>query len=310
LDQAIAHADLAEGGPLVTAAQVRDMLGLSDRGATRRLLGLLLEGEAAPMLEAVREQHDLGVEPQALMRGLLEIVHAVTIAKAGRGSDDPAQSAEEQGALADWAAQLGFAALHRLWQLLLKGHEEVAASALPLEACEMALLRIVHAATLPDPGELARMLREGGGIAAAPARESHDAPKDEGTPMPSSFAALVELVLKDKRDGSPMMGGDLHDTVGLVRYAPPELAIRPKTALDANFTQRLALRLGEITGKPWKVVIGDGPAEPTLWEQEQAQMAAQRQIILDTPVVAAAMTAFPDADLLPVDPTEQWSESA
>src|SRR3546814_5220403 len=34
LDQAIAHADM-EGEAKVTAAQVRDMLGLSDRGAVR-----------------------------------------------------------------------------------------------------------------------------------------------------------------------------------------------------------------------------------------------------------------------------------
>ncbi len=66
LDQAIAHGE--EG---VTAAQVRLMLGLSDRGAIRRLLGLLLAGDAQGALAAVREHHDLGVEPNALLRGLL-----------------------------------------------------------------------------------------------------------------------------------------------------------------------------------------------------------------------------------------------
>jgi DNA polymerase-3 subunit gamma/tau len=73
LDQAIAH---GEDG--VTAAQVRNMLGLSDRGAIRRLLGLLLAGDAPGALAAVREHHDLGVEPNALFRGLLESVHGIT----------------------------------------------------------------------------------------------------------------------------------------------------------------------------------------------------------------------------------------
>src|SRR5205085_1695596 len=41
LDQAIAH-----GAGAVTAAQVRDMLGLADRGRIRRLLGLVLAGDA------------------------------------------------------------------------------------------------------------------------------------------------------------------------------------------------------------------------------------------------------------------------
>src|SRR5687768_11258914 len=50
LDQAIAH---GEGG--VTAEQVRSMLGLSDRGAIRRLLGLLLAGDSQAALAAVRD---------------------------------------------------------------------------------------------------------------------------------------------------------------------------------------------------------------------------------------------------------------
>src|SRR3546814_10833301 len=88
------------------------------------------------------------------------ICHAVTVAKTGREDEDPAKSAEERAQLGGWAEQMSFPTLHRLWQLLLKGHDEVANAAMPIEACEMALLRVVPAAGLPDPGELARMLRE------------------------------------------------------------------------------------------------------------------------------------------------------
>src|SRR6187549_2631502 len=58
LDQAIAH-----GAGAVTADQVRAMLGLSDRGAVRNLLGLLLSGDAQGTLAGVRDQYELGVEP-------------------------------------------------------------------------------------------------------------------------------------------------------------------------------------------------------------------------------------------------------
>ncbi len=116
------------------------MLGLSDRGAVRRLFAMLLEGDAVGALAAVRDHYDLGVEPAALIRGLLEVVHGVTRAKSG-GSEDPAQSSEEREALADWASRMGHATLHRLWQLLLKGLEEVQTSPLVVEAAEMALLQ-------------------------------------------------------------------------------------------------------------------------------------------------------------------------
>ncbi|MPT48432.1 MAG: DNA polymerase III subunit gamma/tau [Sphingobium sp.] len=194
LDQAIAHAEMegAEGAggdearPLVTAAHVRDMLGLSDRGAVRRLFGLILEGKSEEALVALSQQHDLGVEPLPILRGLMEIVHAVTIAKAGaktgRGQDDPTQSAEEREALAEWASRLGFAPLHRLWQLLLKGHEEVSRAIMPMQAAEMALLRIIHAASLPDPSDLARMLAGGGAAAlSAPSAPAAATPASPDT---------------------------------------------------------------------------------------------------------------------------------
>ncbi|MGZ8998592.1 MAG: DNA polymerase III subunit gamma/tau, partial [Allosphingosinicella sp.] len=148
LDQAIAH-----GAGTVSADQVRTMLGLSDRGAIRELLALLLSGNGQSALSALKDQYDLGVEPSAVIRGLLEAVHGITRAKVGAGVD-PAQSAEEREAYGDWASRLGHGAIHRLWQLLLKGLSEVHVAPSPLEAAEMALLRIVYAAELPDPGQI------------------------------------------------------------------------------------------------------------------------------------------------------------
>ncbi len=100
LDQAIAHAGV-EGGA-VTAAAVRDMLGLSDRGAVRTLLDHLVKGEGTASLAALRQQYALGVDPQAVMRALLELVHAITLAKLGTPAD-AGQSAEERTALSAWA---------------------------------------------------------------------------------------------------------------------------------------------------------------------------------------------------------------
>src|SRR3546814_17061314 len=100
------------------------MIGLSDRGAIRNLLGLLLSGDAPAALSVVKEQYDLGVEPAALLRGLLESVHGIPRAKVG-GAVDLAQSKEERDAYADWARRLSSACHHRLWQCSLKDLAEV-----------------------------------------------------------------------------------------------------------------------------------------------------------------------------------------
>ena len=297
LDQAIAHADLEGGG--VRAAQVREMLGLSDRGAIRRLFAAILASDVPGVLQAVEQQDSLGVEPAALLRGLLEVVHGVTRAKAG-GAEDPALSHEEREAFADWASRMGYATLHRLWQLLLKGHGEVLAAPHPREAAEMALLRVVHASQLPDPGELARKLMSGEAVAAAPVAPvgaaAPAAPAAE-TPMqafPESFEVLVARIDKS----SPLLGQQLHDFVGLVRYAPPHLALRPIKPLPGDFGRQLATVLKTLTNSAWEVDLSDAPSEPSLLQQEQAAAQAARDEILNAPMVAQVRSVFPDAELI------------
>ncbi|MEA3016149.1 MAG: polymerase subunit gamma/tau [Sphingomonadales bacterium] len=284
LDQAIAH---GAGG--VSADQVRAMLGLSDRGAIRRLLGILLAGDAQGALAALRDQYDLGVEPASLLRGLLEAVHGVTRAKVG-GPQDPAWSHEERDAYADWASRLSFATVHRLWQLLLKGLGEVHNAALPLEAAEMALLRVIHASELPDPADL--MQRLAGGEAAQPRAAAPAAPREPT--LPGSFAELVTLL---DRGGKALLAQQLHDFVRLVRYAPPELVVRPAKPLSSDFLRDLAAALKAATGTAWQVRASDEEAQPTLLEQEKEAADRLRDEVLAAPMVAAAFEAFPEAEL-------------
>lgn len=164
LDQAIAHADWSsdETGDdiIISAAQVRDMLGLSDRSAIRTLLGALLGGNVAQVMEIARNQYRLGIEPYAIISGLLREVHITTLAKLNI-LNDPAMASEAKAIMAEWGERLSFPQLHRMWQLLLKGHEEIQKAAMPSEACDMALLRILHASSMPDPSELLQMLKDG-----------------------------------------------------------------------------------------------------------------------------------------------------
>jgi DNA polymerase-3 subunit gamma/tau len=311
LDQAIAH-----GSGTATAAQVRDMLGLSDRGAIRRLFAKLLAGDAQGVLAALAEQHDLGVEPAAVLHGLLEAAHGITRAKAG-GGDDPAMSVEEREAYADWASRLGYATLHRLWQLLLKGHAEVQSAALPREAADMALLRIVHASQMPDPGELMRRIASGevlaAPVAAAPppadpqasllqtaAAPPAAAPTPAAVPapapaFPTDFRALHDELV---RCNHHLIAQRLHDFVGLVRYAPPDLVVRRTGPLPADFARDLAAALKTINGTTWEVTFAEGTSEPSLLDQERAAEAALRDEILGSPIVRASFEAFPDAELI------------
>ena len=290
LDQAIAH-----GGGTVTAEQVRDMLGLADRGRIRRLLDHLLAGDSERTLADLDEAHELGIDPSSLMRGLMEELHSATRAKAGAGSD-ALQSAEQRDSAEQLAQGLSWSQIHRLWQMLLKALADVQIAPDPREAAAMALLRLIHAADLPDPAALlAQLTREGGAgaaMAATPARASAAA-----APVSSSPASFAELVRRLDESGKRILAQQLHDQVGVVRFAPPELVLKPTRPLGSDWSRELAAALKSLTGTQWQVTLSDEPSEPSLLDQEKISQERARAEVLADPAVRAALDAFPDATL-------------
>jgi DNA polymerase-3 subunit gamma/tau len=287
LDQAIAH-----GAGAVTAEQVREMLGLADRGRIRRLLKLVLSGDAPASLAELDEAHDLGIDPTQLLRGLMEALHAATRAKAGAAAD-PLQSAEERDSAREMADSLSWGTIHRLWQMLLKGLQDVEVAPDPREAAEMALLRLIHAADMPDPATLmAKLAGEGTATASAgaPAR-----PQSGPTAsLPADFGTLVKQV---EQSGRHLLAQQLHDQVGVVRYAAPELVLKPMRPMGGDWPRDLASALKSITGQTWQVSLSDESGEASLLDQEKMAEERVRADVLADPNVRAVMEAFPEAEL-------------
>ncbi|MDQ3471523.1 MAG: DNA polymerase III subunit gamma/tau [Pseudomonadota bacterium] len=287
LDQAIAH-----GAGAVTAQQVRDMLGLADRGRIRDLLELVLQGDTPAALAALDEVHALGVDPASLVRGLMEALHSASRAKAG-ASADFLLSAEQREFAEKLAGKLSWAQIHRLWQMLLKGLADVTTAPDPQAAATMAILRLIHSADLPDPAAILDRLS---GAAAAPAQQSQ-ASSPASAPaaqLPADFRSLVRLL--DKR-GKAIIAQQLHDQVGLVRYAPPELVLKPQRPLGSDWPRELAAVLKSLTGAQWKVATSDEPGEPSLLEQEKMAEQRVRSEVLEDDGVRAVFDAFPQAEL-------------
>ena len=287
LDQAIAHADM-DGDGRVSAEQVRDMLGLSDRGAMRDLFDKLVLGDAPGALMQLTQQVDLGVDPAGVMRGLLEIVHAATLVKSG-AAPDAAQSAEERAASDRWATAMSFATLHRLWQLLLKGHDEVARATDPHQAADMAILRVIHASQMPDPATLLKRL-ENGPTASPVAYEA--LPVSQG---PTTFQQLVDLV---EASGKRVLAHRLQEDVSVATWAPPEIGLHLRRPFELR---EIAAAFKEATGLDWVVTSVEMPGAPSLREAEIAAEVLARDAILADPIVAAAIDAFPGAELLKSD---------
>ncbi len=303
LDQAIAHADL-DGGGNVSAEQVRDMLGLADKSVRRKLFAALLAGEGRQLLDLVAAQFALGVEPIALMRSTMELCHGITIAQIAGGHAD-ARSAEEREAIEGWAASLTAGQLHRLWQLLLKGHEEVRTAPDPLVAAQMALLRVMHASDMPDPEKLAKKLEE---LASRPAPAgpagSPEAPATPPTPDAPPWEALVQAV---EHSGQLALANMMRMQVRVVELTAGRLVYAQPAQFREDVTAELREGLAKATGSRWQVERGQGEGAPTLVERAEAAKSAELAAMRRAPLVEAAMAAFPGAEF--VDETQEAAES-
>ena len=328
LDQAIANAGAEAGGEVeaITADMVADMLGLADRNAVFELIEAVLAGRAEQALAITDRSHERGADLGVVLGDLLELTHTLTRLKTvpdlRDGVDLPEMERVRGGALAE---RLTVPVLGRMWQMLLKGTQEVDQAADRRAAAEMVLIRICYAADLPPPGDLVRRLsvRRADGQADDPADGQAPLPRPPGppsgdsggsvravagggaalqataqpmqgaAPQPRSFREVVALVAH----GNPLLHGHLLHSVHLVRFAPGVIELRPQHSAPRDLAASLGRRLLEVTGARWTIALSQRPGEPTLAEQALQAETARRDAASEHPLVRAILDAFPGATI-------------
>ena len=322
LDQAIAH-----GASETSAAEVRSMLGLADRGRILDLFELIMRGDAAGALAELSSQYAEGADPVAVLRDLAEVTHWISVTQiTPEAADDPTVSPDERDRGRALSESLPMRALARAWQMLVKSLEEVGRAPNAMMAAEMAVIRLTHVADLPTPEDLVRKLKDmppepsppvGPGRAsasttAAPQTTSPPmAPAPQGSNGPTaalatdqahehalaryqSFEQVVALI-RNHRDMQLLMA--VQDHVRLVSYAPGRIEFEPAENAPNDLAQKLGSRLQTWTGVRWGVsIVADG-GDPTISERRGAAEAALKAEALEDPLVKAVLHAFPEAKI-------------
>ncbi len=314
MDQAIAH-----GAGETSADQVRAMLGLADRGRVLDLFELIMKGEAAAALSELSGQYADGADPMAVLRDLAEVTHWVSVVKiTPEAAEDPTVSPDERARGLDLGEKLPMRALTRMWQMLLKALEEVAAAPNAMMAAEMAIIRLTHVADLPSPGDLVRKLQaaQSGTIAAGQAAPA--APQGGttarmrlagGGALPIAAPAPVEAedalsrfktfdhvidLIKARRDMTLQI--DVETYVKLANYTPGRIEFEPADGAPADLAARLGRKLQDWTGARWGVSIVSSGGDVTLAEARDARKDSLKGQAMANPVVQAILDAFPQVN--------------
>ena len=331
LDQAISH-----GAGETTADQVRAMLGLADRGRVLDLMDMILRGDAAAALTELSAQYAEGADPLAVLRDLAEITHWVSVVQiTPDAAEDPTISPDERARGAEMAAKLPMRVLSRMWQMLLKALEEVAAAPNAMMAAEMAVIRLTHVADRPAPEELVRKLQTtppsppagpgggpggggrpapsgGGGTvsaygrAAGPQAAPADAP-DQALARFPTFGHVVELI-RANRDVKLLV--EVETGLRLVRYQPGRIEFEPAPGAAGDLAQRLGSALQRWSGNRWGVSVVSEGGQPTIAEVRDAEENALRAEAQAHPLMQAVLARFPKAKITSIRTAQELEAEA
>jgi DNA polymerase-3 subunit gamma/tau len=314
LDQAIVQAD---DGEAVTAGAIRDMLGLADRAQTIELFELAMRGRAAEALQAFAALYGLGADPVVVMLDLLEHAHGAALAKA-LGPDVLGLPKDQAARLAAIGAAASAGTLARIWQMLLRAHDEARRAPDPKAAVEMALIRLCYAADLPGPEEALKALRDGDAAVATGAPTGGPLVSDR--PSGGGAAAARKLAPQRQKAPSPLAAPQsFEDVLGLIEarrdvalkldidrfmrpisFRPGAITFEPAPGAPANLAGRLVARLKEWTGQPWLVAAEGGGGAESAWERQKREEKAAMDDVAADPFVQTVMAAFPGTEIVGV----------
>ena len=319
LDQAIAYGD-----GKVKTADVMAMLGLMDKGQVIALFETVMAGDVAGALAEVDKQYQAGGDPETILVDLADFVHWVTRLKVvpQSASADASRSEDEKTRGLDFAKRLSMVHLSRAWQMLLKGISETALAAQQIQAAEMVIIRLAHAANLPSGDELLKQVQEQRTAApraptplimAAPlvtearavAQALPHAVKVEtasGTPPAApqalnSFADILALA-GERRDIK--FKANLERFVRPIRVADGQIEIALEQGAEPGLSNEISRKLEQWTQRRWMVLVARGGGEATVTQQRKDAKDSAFQWAKAQKEVQAVLKAFPGAEILNV----------
>ncbi len=142
----------------VTAEQVREILCVSDDNDLLELFSLIVSSNLKDSVEKYREIISNEVSAKAILPRLMDFIYFVTCIKSDLRIPDKTLSDESESELKKIAQSLNLASLSRIWQMLVKGADELKICDRQEIALEMLIIRIIYASHLPDLDEFLKKI--------------------------------------------------------------------------------------------------------------------------------------------------------
>lgn len=307
LDQAISL-----GGGKVRIDIVKEMLGMADRGQTFELFNQMVGGDMQALLGKLQEMYRNGANPAAVIGDLINLTHALTKTLLLPGFvNDASLSENDRNFLKETSGKLSIATLSKIWQMLIKGMNEMQTAPVPIDALEMILIRIAYSANLPSPAELLESVKkksESGTLrpanfsagnpsaAAQTAAAPVSAPAAVSTPaqtvVNAPFSDINGLIKHLENQKQPRLAYALRHDIEVVEFSPGLIKFKAADRVGNDTLAALNKILEETTGGKWALDIVPGEVGRTVADIENEQKEKDKKNVAETPLVKAILEEF------------------
>lgn len=311
LDQAISL-----GSGVVKTEIVRHMIGLADRTQTFDLFESLLSGNIDKVIATLAEQYKNGANPTTILQDLINITHMIAKAKivpASVNSDDLSENEKEL--CLKLAPNTSIAILSKIWQMMIKGLNELFMAPVQIDALEMILIRIAYSANLPTPLEILNDVKKNSKLdtytpertptepsTAATAGGVRQTDQLKETPEnviqnDAGFNTLQELLDYLQVAKKMLFLYTLKNDISISDFSFGKIKMTVSDKVSGEFLLNLQKLLLEATGQKWEIETVRGSLGETIAQQEQAQDEQNKKSVSDLPLVKAILSEFKGAKI-------------
>ena len=293
---------------------VLNMLGLNGYEKNIKLIELCLISNCGEALKFYDELLDNGIQPIQLINNLLEICHyasKINILKIDESLSESFQKNIQK------ISEYGLPKLVRIWQILIKGIEELRYASSETQVGSMIIIKLCYATSLPDPNDLIKKLSSDQVFKQQEYNETNintikndkvvnleeksfkiNTNANIRTEIPKNFEEMLKILLQHKE---ALLHAQIVNNVHLISYKEGFLEIRLKDNSDNEILKNLSLVLEQITQTKWIVKLSNEEGDETIVEKKNIQHNKAKEDVKLNPNIAEVFRQFPGASITSIE---------
>lgn len=314
LDQGISQC-AAEDKKIVSSS-IETMLGYVNQSQTLDILTNLLSGELEKCLKQFRDLYHAGADTLLILNDVAELIYYATQLKVLPKEDFlDTISDEDKARIKNIAEKLDMPSLTRLWQMILKGIQEVQSAHNAFHAAEMVFIRMCYLSDQATPVEIIDQIDQNNNndrlstssisdistetsqrtISEAAEKKTAKSPN-----TPTKLTSMNDIFALCDEKKEPLLKSEIMRDVHLVDFQPQNIKLRLKKAASKDILTKLSKCLREWTNESWSIQLSEEQGQDTFLEKKEKE----KQIIFEkaenNPSVKKILHQFEGAKIITI----------